>query len=405
MLRLAVNCFLLHIFKWESSQFSCTQCPRGVDGTHVPHVLVGDGTAVCVQKVHMPPATLSHDEPLHARASTSGLLIGLSGRRLKELVRAYLGGDTGISEDEFAELIRLLQKDCRADGLQGTVAQGERPLSIGPALAALLLSLPRAPSDSSRRYVPSEVAGLMQNLSTHSLVTGILPLCTLPLVENVLLSHTPPDHPADVLEELSARVPAMAEWLMSKQSAHVGDESWQMFPLCPAERDLVRALINHANLAYQQGPIDYPLAAVTTLEDDLHSAVETVFLPDLPRRVHVGAFDCDKDRDTNECKNPQGGRHGSLAPGVFLVCCEHSICWGFAVMESPESGRHVFEILRERYPEDLLGDRGTESPPLLVYDNACHAEVITRLLTWHHCLHLSACWSLHVLHFWSLVFR
>ena len=373
-IRPAVNCFLLHLFSWEVSDFSCNRCPQLPDGSHAPRVLVGDGTAVCVQKIHMPAVTVSEDEPLPSRASESGLLLCISGNRVKVLIKAYLVQDSGLTAVEFEEMLGLLKTDHRANGLHPHPMPEEPPISIGPALAALLAS--RQPLGGGETCgVPRQLHGLVRNLAAHSLVTGIIPFSALSVVREVLLSDPPPSCPAEALRRLFAHVPVLAEWMTARQVANAEEDAWRMFPLEVVEMRLVQALINHAMLAYQAAPIVYPAGKVTSMRGDLCSAQETAFVPALPRRVRVGAFDCDAGRDSNDCKNPQGGRHGSLAPGVFLICCEHGVCWGFNIMETPESGREFFTLLRERYPVSEVAALGTGGPSIVVYDNACHLEV------------------------------
>ncbi len=61
-------------------------------------------------------------------------------------------------------------------------------------------------------------------------------------------------------------------------------------------------------------------------------------------------------------------RHGHpvLTPGVMLYLCQHKVCYGFSVMDRPESPRTVFDTLMRRWPA---------APTRLIYDNCCRLHI------------------------------
>ncbi len=56
-------------------------------------------------------------------------------------------------------------------------------------------------------------------------------------------------------------------------------------------------------------------------------------------------------------KSVQGS--GSMrfqVPGVFIVCCEHGVVYGFHLMVDPEGRKDMFYVLYEHYPQKNLDE-------------------------------------------------
>lgn len=41
-------------------------------------------------------------------------------------------------------------------------------------------------------------------------------------------------------------------------------------------------------------------------------------------------------------------------PGVFIVCCEHGVVYGYHLMVDPEGRKDLFYVLYERFPQQDL---------------------------------------------------
>lgn len=78
-------------------------------------------------------------------------------------------------------------------------------------------------------------------------------------------------------------------------------------------------------------------------------------------------YDADKQGKASEeefCRK-ETHSHNSLTPGLFTIFCEHQVCLGFSLMQQVESPRTPFDILLERFPQEILDNL------TMVYDNCC----------------------------------
>lgn len=88
----------------------------------------------------------------------------------------------------------------------------------------------------------------------------------------------------------------------------------------------------------------------------------TSFFPQWPpvRGLERYVADGEKD-DGEECAKLARG-HPKLSPGIIVYMCTHAVCYGFTIMETPESPRMPFVVFATRW----------EQPPQrVIYDNAC----------------------------------
>jgi hypothetical protein len=59
--------------------------------------------------------------------------------------------------------------------------------------------------------------------------------------------------------------------------------------------------------------------------------------------------------DGNCRKAEQGaGSMRFTVPGIFIVCCEHGVVYGFHIMVDPEGRKDLFYTLYERFPQESL---------------------------------------------------
>ncbi|XP_041922771.1 uncharacterized protein LOC121686464 [Alosa sapidissima] len=97
-------------------------------------------------------------------------------------------------------------------------------------------------------------------------------------------------------------------------------------------------------------PVDHP------------SEASLSFFPSLPVIRQRGHYLADSKQSKPAChKNASG--HPSLLPGVFLIHCEHGICYGFQMMVKHESPDTPFTVLKTRF---------MEMPKVVIYDNSCN---------------------------------
>jgi len=95
--------------------------------------------------------------------------------------------------------------------------------------------------------------------------------------------------------------------------------------------------------------------------------------PSLPVIRERGCYTMDTKTKT-DYKDPcrkLGKGHKTLLPGIFLVHCQHGVCYGFHVMDTHESPDTPFTIISTRF---------RKAPDAIVYDNSCnlHSYALNR---------------------------
>lgn len=88
---------------------------------------------------------------------------------------------------------------------------------------------------------------------------------------------------------------------------------------------------------------------------------DMAFFPQLPVIRSRGSYRADRVRKEKICTKHTTS-HPSLLPGVFVMFCQHGICYGFEIMRVSESPNTAFCALFCRFQN---------APSTVIYDNAC----------------------------------
>ncbi|GMT24245.1 hypothetical protein PFISCL1PPCAC_15542 [Pristionchus fissidentatus] len=102
--------------------------------------------------------------------------------------------------------------------------------------------------------------------------------------------------------------------------------------------------------------------------DTVYGGIEHSFLdyyPNWPMKRGKGRYEKDGRGDNMQCSRKDTDLHPRLTPGLLLFTCSHRVVYGFTILKSSESPRHVFDVLVTRMNDG-------EMPRIVVYDNACH---------------------------------
>jgi hypothetical protein len=61
------------------------------------------------------------------------------------------------------------------------------------------------------------------------------------------------------------------------------------------------------------------------------------------------------DKDSVNCrKRDTKTSKRKLTYGIFSLLCQHHVCYGFHLMQTPEGRKDLFCVLYERYPTESL---------------------------------------------------
>ncbi|XP_076157104.1 uncharacterized protein LOC143140170 [Alosa pseudoharengus] len=154
----------------------------------------------------------------------------------------------------------------------------------------------------------------------------------------------------DNVTQLSSVMKALAEqcplwWTIITTLGH--------FP--PHLRPLLEEVWRVAKAPFQQ------VAEEDIMEPNAGDVDDAVF-PFLPILRARGVYEADIRRKKERSCKKISPRHFALIPGIFTVLCKHGVCYGYAVMESPESVDLPFTALKTRW---------LTAPDVIIYDNAC----------------------------------
>ena len=79
--------------------------------------------------------------------------------------------------------------------------------------------------------------------------------------------------------------------------------------------------------------------------------------PSWPRLRTRPWYSMDKrnDKDSVNCRKKDTKMSArKLTYGIFSLLCQHHVCYGFHIMQTPEGRNDLFCVLYERYPVEYL---------------------------------------------------
>ncbi|KAF8375493.1 hypothetical protein PRIPAC_81922, partial [Pristionchus pacificus] len=89
------------------------------------------------------------------------------------------------------------------------------------------------------------------------------------------------------------------------------------------------------------------------------------YYPNWPLKRGRPIYQKDSRTDNMDCSQKLGHGHDKLSPGIMIATCHHRYTYGFSILTSCESPRHIFEMLITRMD-------GGDMPRNIIYDNSCH---------------------------------
>ncbi|XP_041958817.1 uncharacterized protein LOC121718060 isoform X2 [Alosa sapidissima] len=288
--------------------FECARCGP------TPHTIICDGTALSFRR-----ALLPWQELLPHLTTTGSTLRGSSHKdrvfvpepRGRLLLAQYV--ERQLSREETEELPNKV------------------PISL------------RAVLECSPQQCPDNLKGLIRALSKNSPACGLLhPSAELQGFLERIATGYPVRHSVDDMLYLQQQVPVLFQMLKDTEDNHV--------PTLLGS--LLLDLFSKAEAPFLG----------EELVDDSPVEASLSFFPSLPVIRQRGHYLADSKQSKPAChKNASG--HPSLLPGVFLIHCEHGICYGFQMMVKHESPDTPFTVLKPRF---------MEIPKVVIYDNSCN---------------------------------
>ena len=321
--RMAYNAFIRCLTAVDNPwAFKCIKCP--IDG---PEIIIMDGTAISCKKDQMQTNIhIRHsiqEIPEH-QASNRAMFTQAIRKRLETYAGRFKGGYSDEQEVMDTREFLMLRADLPAV-FHDLLAQEYCLDSLRIFLGELSTSNPpcaifQMAGEEARitREILEEVAnGDLTRVRTHSHELRKY----APLLLDFLSSEDVPHH---VISDVMAYT---LEFIKAPFDIPIPDET--SYGITPCIEDL---------------PLDY--------------------FPHYPPIRGLPNYSADRKRrqQIGQC-NKAIKDHNTLSPGIFTVFCEHAICHGFQLMDSPESPRTPFNLLVTKFKK---------IPKIIVYDNACH---------------------------------
>ncbi|XP_035659097.1 uncharacterized protein LOC118404183 [Branchiostoma floridae] len=330
------------VIDWEKV-YTCSKC--GPE----PKIIVCDGTMLGFRKdflpyLSTPEAAGAQPEKLvtgsnHSRrvfitcAKSRDLLLRYSGNKRRG--RGKFTGKLGISEEEMADLQGKLIQSGRSDVTD---------------------LLRRLQAEGHATRAPPEYSTFLSEVARSTPVCGMIQMAGDKKAIRIMqmVAEGTIDLTSSRFHRYSAylfeKAPVLTDFLCSVTKAgHLPPD------ISALVLSLMTVLIQTFKEVEKPSPDCYPAPPPTSTLS---------FFPSLPQLCGLPRYaveEASKSREKDSCRKESYGHH-SLTPGLFTLFCPHGVCYGFTAMQSCESPRHPFEILRTRFPV---------APRVVVYDNSC----------------------------------
>ena len=304
-----------------------------------PEVIICDGTSVGVRKDMLSSVKRAKPETTPINGSKHNDRTFISNAALRNKLKAFV---QGISQRNFDNLLKSLKKE-QFTAIAGFIE--EHCISVGRSRNVKLD--PKFSKLFSQLLINGPVCGVMQISEDESLAQDVLSEIVKSKLDIRLAQN------AKKAQIIQSQVPLLYKQLTDPNL--VLDESFLL---------LLEYIITKINAPFEIGTTD--------LEYPPPTEQITECFPNLPKIHDPGNYTADKASSAplSDCRKESYG-HPVLSPGIFTIFCEHGICYGYSLMDSCESPRMPFEILKTRFKVP---------PKIIIYDNACklHSYCLNR---------------------------